>query len=209
MVSLDFSSILATASSICGRSRIKLTLVRLRKHFILSVIRQVFLPLFRFMYLKRTCLNFDSSLGNNMTIHLRTTPSLRKKSRMTKKQRQLLAQVNEERRKNGEKPLTTLKTPKLDKQNFKSTNSLPNYGWNPRGAAASTAHIPSKIHDAPSDANSTGRDTMMDKVRRGDITGAAADEIVRKSKCLAPAYNKGAVQYVGDADAARDAGKKV
>jgi len=141
-----------------------------------------------------------------MTIHLRTTPSLRNK-RMTKSQRKLLEEVNEERRKRGEAPLTTLKTPKLDKKNFKSTNSLPNYGWNPRGA--STAHIPSKIHDAPSDAHSTGRDTMMDKVRRGEITGAAADEIVRKSKCLAPAYNKGAVQYIGDTEAARDAGKKV
>ncbi len=144
-----------------------------------------------------------------MTMHLRTTPSLRKKKRMTKSQRDLLAQVNEERRKNGEKPLTTLKTPKLDKKNFKSSNSLPNYGWNPRGASASTAHIPSKIHDAPSDAHSTGRDTMMDKVQRGEITGADADEIVRKSKCLAPAYNKGAVQYVTDESAARDAGKKV
>lgn len=144
-----------------------------------------------------------------MTMHLRTTPSLRKKSRMTKQQRQLLAQVNEERRKNGEKPLTTLKTPKLDRKNFVSTNKLPNYGWNPRGAAASTAHIPSKIHDAPVNVDSTSRDTMMDKVQRGEITGAAADEIIRKSKCLAPAYNKGAVQYVGDEDAARDAGKKV
>jgi len=140
-----------------------------------------------------------------MTIHLRTTPSLRKK-RMTKGQRKLLEQVNEERRKSGEKPLTSLKTPKLDKENFKSTNKLPNYGWNPRGA--STAHIPSKINTAPADAHSTGRNTMMDKVQRGEITGKDAEEIERKSKCLAPAYNKGAVQYIGDAEAARDAGKK-
>jgi uncharacterized protein YkwD len=143
-----------------------------------------------------------------MTIHLRTTPSLRNK-RMTKSQRKLLEEVNEERRKNGEKPLTTLKTPKLDRKNFQSTNKLPNYSWNPRGASASTAHIPSGIHTAKADANATGRDTVMDKVNRGEITGAAADEIIRKSKCLAPAYNKGAVQYIGDTEAARDAGKKV
>jgi hypothetical protein len=49
---------------------------------------------------------------------------------------------------------------------------------------------------------------MMDKVQRGEITGKDAEEIERKSKCLAPAYNKGAVQYIGDAEAARDAGKK-
>ena len=142
-----------------------------------------------------------------MTIHLLTTPSLRKKKRMTKQQRELLAEVNAERVQNGEKPLTTLKTPKLDRKNFRSGNSLPNYSWNPRGA--STDHIPSLIHNAPADAHSTGRDTMMDKVQRGEITGAAADEIIRKSKCLAPAYNKGAVQYIGDSEAARDAGKKV
>jgi hypothetical protein len=112
-----------------------------------------------------------------MTIHLRTTPSLRGK-RMTKGQRELLEQVNAERRKNGEKPLTTLKTPKLDKKNFRSTNSLPNYSWNPRGA--STAHIPSRIHDAPADAHSTGRNTVMDKVHRGEITGKDADEVIRK-----------------------------
>jgi len=141
-----------------------------------------------------------------MTIHLRTTPSLRNK-RMTKSQRVLLEQVNEERRKRGEKPLTTLKTPKLDKKNFRSTNSLPNYSWNPRGA--STAHIPSAIHNAPADAHSTGRNTVMDKVHRGEITGKDAEEVIRKSKCLAPAYNKGAVQYIGDEDSARDAGKKV
>ena len=140
-----------------------------------------------------------------MSIYLQSTPSLRKR-RMTKGQRKLLEQVNEQRRKNGEAPLADLKTPKLDKKTFKSSNKLPNYGWNPRGA--STAHIPSKIHDAPADANATTRDTMMDKVQRGEITGKEAKEIERKSKCLAPAYNKGAVQYIGSEDAAKDAGKK-
>ena len=139
-----------------------------------------------------------------MSIYLQSTPSLRKK-RMTKGQRKLLAEENERRRRRGEKPLESLRTPKLDKS--KLTGTMPNYSWNPRGA--STAHIPSKIHDAPADANATGRDTMMDKVTRGEITGKDAEEVVRKSKCLAPAYNKGAVQYVGDSDAARDAGKKV
>lgn len=138
--------------------------------------------------------------------HLQSTPSLRKKKRMTKQQRKLLAEENERRRKRGEAPLTTLKTPKLDKENFKSTNKLPNYGWNPRGA--STAHIPSGIHSAPADAHSTGRNTVMDKVQRGEITGKDAEEVVRKSKCLAPAYSKGAYQYVGDEDAAKDVGRK-
>jgi len=141
-----------------------------------------------------------------MSIYLQSTPSLRKK-RMTKGQRKLLAEENENRRKRGEAPLETLKTPKLDKKNFQSGNKLPNYSWNPRGV--STAHIPSRIYDAPADANATGRNTVMDKVQRGEITGKDAEEVVRKSKCLAPAYNKGAVQYVGDSNAARDAGRKI
>lgn len=140
-----------------------------------------------------------------MSIYLQSTPSLRRK-RMTKGQRKLLAEENERRRKRGEAPLDSLKTPKLDKEKVRSESNMPNYSWNPRGA--STAHIPSKINTAPADAHSTGRDTMMDKVKRGVITGEEAAEIERKSKCLAPAYNKGAVQYIGDAEAARDAGKK-
>ena len=140
-----------------------------------------------------------------MSIYLKSTPSLRKK-RMTKAQRRLLAEENMRRIKRGEDPLESLKFQKLDKDRVRSASNMPDYSWNPRGV--STAHIPSRIHDAPADAHSTGRDTMMDKVQRGEITGKAAEEIVRKSKCLAPAYNKGAVQYVGDADAARDAGKK-
>ena len=140
-----------------------------------------------------------------MSIYLQSTPSLRKK-RMTKGQRKLLEEVNKERRKNGEAPLEDLKTPKLDKEKLSwggNGSNMANYGWNPRGA--STAHIPSlktDVSDTPS------RNTVMDKVMRGEITGKEAEEIIRKSKCLAPAYNKGAVQYIGDAEAARDAGKK-
>jgi len=140
-----------------------------------------------------------------MSIYLQSTPSLRKK-RMTKTQRKLLHEVNEERRKDGEPPLDSLRTPKLDKTTFHSENKLPDYTWNPRGV--STAHIPSLIHNAPADAHATGRNTVMDKVQRGEIVGKDAEEILRKSKCLAPAYNKGAVQYIGDEDSARDAGKK-
>ena len=139
-----------------------------------------------------------------MSIYLQSTPSLRKK-RMTKKQRTLLHEVNVQRRKNGEPSLESLRTPKLDKR--KLSEKMPDYTWNPRGTG--TAHIPSLIHSAPADANATSRNTVMDKVQRGEITGKDAEEVIRKSKCLAPAFNKGAVQYIGDASAAKDAGKKV
>ena len=137
-----------------------------------------------------------------MTIYLRSTPSLRKK-RPTKAQRKLLEEVNEERRKNGEPPLESLRTPKLDKSKIRG--KMPDYNWNPRNA--STAHIPSLTSKVEPDA--TARESVMEKVKRGEIKGEEADEIIRKSKCLAPAYNKGAVQYIGDTEAARNAGKKV
>ena len=37
--------------------------------------------------------------------------------------------------------------------------------------------------------------------------GYAQKETLRKSKCVAPAFNKGAYQYVGSADDARWAGR--
>ncbi len=37
---------------------------------------------------------------------------------------------------------------------------------------------------------------------------AARKEAERRKSCVAPVYNKGAYQYVGDVQAARDAGKK-
>ena len=121
---------------------------------------------------------------------------------MTKGQRKLLHEENERRRKRGEAPLESLKYEKLDKDKVRSASNMPDYTWNPRGA--STAHIPSLKTDV---AHTASRDTVMEKVRRGEITGKDAEEIIRKSKCLAPAYNKGAVQYIGSEDAAKDAGK--
>jgi len=124
---------------------------------------------------------------------------------MTRKSQALLEKENARRRKAGEETLETLKFQKLDKDSVRSISNMPNYSWNPR--SASTAHIPSLSVVVSPDA--MARNSVMDKVQRGEIIGKDAEEIVRKSKCLAPAYNKGAVQYVGSGDAARDAGKKV
>jgi len=71
---------------------------------------------------------------------------------------------------------------------------------------ADHSSIPSKKSMGTS--SDTCRNTAMEKVARGQITGAAATEIRRKAKCLAPAYNKGAYQYISDENAAKDAGHK-
>lgn len=139
-----------------------------------------------------------------MSIYLQTTPSLRKRG-MTKASRKLLSEHNEERRKQGLAPLENLKFQKLDHDKVRSERNMPDYLYTPRPDA--TKNIPSSMSIGKQDA--TARRSIMEKVITGEISGKDAEEVVRKSKCLAPAYNKGAVQYVGDKDAARDAGKKV
>lgn len=124
---------------------------------------------------------------------------------MTKASRKLLDEENKRRMRNGEEPLQSLRYEKLDQDKVRSKSNLPCYTHNPRGA--STAHIPSCSTTVAPDA--TARNSIMEKVVTGKIGGADAKEVLRKSKCLAPAFNKGAYQFVGDGDAARDAGKKV
>lgn len=94
--------------------------------------------------------------------------------------------------------------PKLNKDAVRSVDNLPTHRILRLGADHSS--IPSLKPDFSPDA--TARDTVMERVRTGKITGEEAKEIERKSKCLAPAYNKGAYQYVGSVEAAHDSGRK-
>jgi hypothetical protein len=119
-----------------------------------------------------------------MTHYLRSTPSTRKKNR----------------RKGG----TGLVYQKLDKENFKSSNKIPNYSRTPRPDPSRS--IPSKPMNFAPDA--TARDSIMERALRGEESEETRNEIIRKSKCLAPAYNKGAAQYVGTTDDAKNLGRK-
>lgn len=117
-----------------------------------------------------------------MNYHLRTTPSLKRKNR----------------KKGG----TGIFYEKLDK-NFKSSNKIPSYET-PREDL--TEDIPSVPMDVNPD--STARKSIMESVLLGKESQETKDEVIRKSKCLAPAYNKGAVQYVGSEESAKDIGRK-
>jgi len=113
--------------------------------------------------------------------HLRTTPSLRKK-----------------RRKKKTGPVFE----KLDTTAFVNSNKIPSYEI---PAGRGTDHIPSLPMGGGQD--STARESIMESVLRGDESEETRKEIIRKSKCLVPTYNKGPVQYVGTVDEAKDAGK--
>lgn len=94
---------------------------------------------------------------------------------------------------------------RLNREAVRSADNLP------KGVYRRSAHedIPSHgLEGKTVEKTATARNTVIERVRRGEITGAEANEIVRKSKSLAPAYNKGAYQYVGSEDAAKDAGRK-
>lgn len=95
---------------------------------------------------------------------------------------------------------------RLNKDAVRSADNLPKGPYRRPSQADKIPHSdPSKIPIMP---NELGRRSMVAKVQNGEIQGAEAEEIMRKSKCLAPAYNKGAYQYVGSTQNARDAGHK-
>ena len=54
-----------------------------------------------------------------------------------------------------------------------------------------------------------GNNSIWEKIRKGEEKPETVEAIIAKSKRIAPLYNKGAVQYVGeDPDVIRNAGKK-
>lgn len=125
-----------------------------------------------------------------------------RKKKIRKSSQKLIEEENKKRKALG-LPLASPKFEKLDKDKARTYGTKPKYKA-PR--KDETRSIPSlKSTFGP---NATARRSMMEKVKTGEVTGEAAEEIIRKSKCLAPAYNKGAVQYIGSEDAAKDAGRK-
>jgi len=90
---------------------------------------------------------------------------------------------------------------KLD-SNFQSGNKIPDYLPPP---GRDTKHIPSLSTSV--DPEATARRSMMEHVLTGNESDETKAEIIRKSKCIVPAYNKGAVQYISSESAAKDAGR--
>ena len=66
-------------------------------------------------------------------------------------------------------------------------------------------NIPSLIGNTKA---SLGKNSMVEKVTRGQITGDDADQIMSKSKRIGIAYNKGSYQYITDETDAKTIGKK-
>lgn len=124
---------------------------------------------------------------------------------MTKAQREALAKYNAERRRMGLQPVDTLRAMAMDRNKVETGNKIPDYGRRIRDDR--TLAIPSLTER--SSPNATARDTMMERALSGKEKPEVAAEIIRKGQCLAPAYSKGAVQYIGTEEMARCAGKKM
>ena len=123
---------------------------------------------------------------------------------MTKAQREALAKYNAERRRMGLQPVDTLKAMTINRNKVESGNKIPDDGARTRNDRALS--IPSLSERVSPDA--TARNTMMERALSGKEKPEVAAEIIRKGQCLAPAYSKGAYQYVGSTDQAQDAGRK-
>ena len=117
-----------------------------------------------------------------MTFHLRTTPSTKQKNR---------------------KKGTRIYYEKLDKTKFESSNKIPSYELPREDPTQDLPSLPMNV-----EPDSTARKSIMETALHGDETQETKDEIIRKSKCLAPAFNKGALQYIGSEEEAKDIGRK-
>lgn len=137
-----------------------------------------------------------------MTAYLRTA---RRAKKATKAYREMINQHNKEVEniKLGSNrsyiPLSTAYVP--------LTSNLPNYRRVLRPGAEATLRIPSYVGNP--NPNATARNSIMDQVLAGKESKEVADEIIRKSRCLAPAFNKGAYQFITDEGMASTAGQKV
>jgi hypothetical protein len=71
---------------------------------------------------------------------------------------------------------------------------------------ATKDNIPSLIGNSKA---SLGKNSMVEKVTQGKITGDTAEKIIRNSKRIGIAYNKGSYQYITDETDAKTIGKKI
>lgn len=126
--------------------------------------------------------------------------------KVTKAEIRRVEEYNRELKAVGLPPVLTLRAQKIDRSRIRTTVPLPTYRWSPRPDPSRS--IPSHVPTEPN-PNATARRSIMEHVLHGGEAPEVTAEIIRKSKCMAPAYNKGAYQYVSDAESAMYAGRKV
>ncbi len=97
-------------------------------------------------------------------------------------------------------PAVFLPNPSLDEMSRKSTVKLPVY-------RRTNEHIPSR--DEAESRYIAVRKSMTDPAFLAKEPEHVRKEIIAKSKRLAPAYNKGAVQYISDETDTATLGRKI
>lgn len=74
--------------------------------------------------------------------------------------------------------------------------------------ASDTSHIPSKIDEYLATSEPTVAVPVKYDGELAAREAAAREEIARKAKCVAPAYNKGAYTYIASEEQAKWVGRK-
>lgn len=87
-----------------------------------------------------------------------------------------------------------------------STSQLPNYKFISRVGAEVAQSIPSLVTTKQFIPHRTG---MMDPAKLAKESPEVQEAIIAKSKRLAPAFNKGAVQYITDDADIQTLGRKI
>lgn len=93
-------------------------------------------------------------------------------------------------------------TTKLAKPKKQTNETVNNFG---RPVWANNQQIPSMISNSRA---TLSKNSMVEKVARGEITGDAADAVMAKSKRIGISYSKGGYQYITDDTDLKTLGKK-
>ena len=87
-----------------------------------------------------------------------------------------------------------------------SKSFVPNYSYTARPGAEIASNLPSLVTTTQFIPNRTG---MMDPTKLAKESPEVQEAIIAKSKRLAPAFNKGAVQYITDDAEIQTLGRKI
>lgn len=132
---------------------------------------------------------------------LTTTNTRKRNTKTTKRKQAELIEYNKERKARGLDPLTSFVIPKRDKKVI-TMNKIPSLMV---PADRSTAHIKSLN---PTDMSPCTVKSIMDPKELAKETPEVREAILAKSKRIAPAYNKGAAQFISDEMDPTDIGRK-
>lgn len=129
---------------------------------------------------------------------------MKKKRTITKARQAEHDAMNKQRIKEGKQPLDLVATKFIVDRKVGAGGSY-SFGYSAPRRGSNHSHLKSVHTTGKID---TTKHSITDPRSLEKESEEVRAEIIRKANSLAPAYSKGAYQYIGSPDAAKDAGKK-